>query len=321
MLTNGTLNSLSSREDGGAGGTPEGGTPADNGETGTPGAQGADGGTGSSTNTDGGADPFAPLEDKETREWLQKIGVKDVGSLAKKAREQERLLGSSIRVPGKDATDEEKQAFLNKLGRPEKPDAYEFAVPENLPEDLPYDGERATAFKSKAHELGLTTAQAKELHDWFVGETVKDFNGLSERRSGQTAEKARTETEKLVKLWGPLDGEVAKTELEFADRALQLAGGDAAVEEFKAYGLIAEDGKTILSAHLAQTFANIGKALFKEDEVLRGNTDRLGNPFAEGEGFNLTKAMQIFKQDKAHAYSLITAAGKKPSDFGLPNQT
>lgn len=325
MFKTGTLNNqpfplpVWSAEDGGTGGTPDGGTPAGGGETGTPVEQPAGNGGVSDANGSG-TDLFATLEDKDTREWLEKVGVTDIPSLARKAREQERLLGSAIRVPGKDATDEERQAYLNKLGRPETPDAYDFAVPPDLPEDLPYDGERASAFKSKAHELGLTAAQAANLHDWFVGETVKDFNGLSGQQAEQIAQKAQAETEKLVKIWGPLDGEAARTELEFADRALQLAGGEEAIEEFKAFGLIAADGKTILSAHLAQTFANIGKALFKEDTVLRGNPDMLGNPFAEGESFNLTKAMAIYKSDKSHAYSLIAATGKKPADFGLPDR-
>lgn len=303
---------------GGTGGTPTEGTPAGDGETGTPDGASPDPNGGSSAPEGNGADFFSALDDEDTREWLQKVGVTDLPSLAKKAREQERLLGSAIRVPGKDATDEERQAFLNKLGRPQTPDAYEFNVPADLPEDLPYDGERAASFRTKAHELGLTAAQAANLHDWFIGETVQDYRGMASQQAESVSQKAQAETEKLIQIWGPLDGDVARAELEFADRALQLAGGDAAVEEFKAYGLIAQDGKTILSAHLAQTFANIGKALFKEDSVLKGNRDMLGNPFADGEDHDLTKAMAIYKQDKNRALSLIAAAGKKPSDFGIP---
>src|SRR5690606_27652501 len=87
---------------------------------------------------------FAGLE-ADNRDWLAKQGYNTADAVVKLGKQvyaQERLLGNAIRVPGKDATQEEREAFLNKLGRPETPDAYEFAVPKDLPEHLPYDGER-----------------------------------------------------------------------------------------------------------------------------------------------------------------------------------
>lgn len=264
------------------------------------------------------ADPFAELNlEADTREWLEKRGVKGVGDAVKLAREQDKLLGNAIRVPGKDAKPEEVEAYLNKLGRPETADKYELAPPEKLPEDLPYDGERAKSFKDLAHKLGLTQQQAKSIHDWAAENAVNDFTGAQQAKHAKSVEIAKGETEKLVKLWGPLDGETMKTNLAFADKVL-TAGGPEAVNEFRRVGLIGEGGdKVIMSAPIATMLAKVGAALFKEDEVLRGDPSRLNNPFADGEHFNATAQMRLVKQDEANARSLIAAAGKKPEDFGL----
>lgn len=262
---------------------------------------------------------FAELPE-DTRTWLEKRGVKDPVSAAKLAYEQEKLLGNAIRVPGKDAKPEEVEAFLNKLGRPENVDGYEFKPPAELPEDLPYDGERAKTFASVAHKAGLTKAQAAAIHDWFVGETVNDYKGLAEQGSQRAAETAKTETEKLVKLWGPLDGQQMKTNLSFADRALRETGGDEVLAEFQRVGLIGTEGNMILSAPIAVMMSKIGAALYKEDDVLRGDPGRLNNPFEEGAGHNITAQMQMIRQDEGLARSYIAAAGKKPEDFGLKSK-
>lgn len=281
----------------------------------TSGADGAGNGDGSPGALDAQTDPFADLP-AETREWLGKREVKSLRDAANLAHEQSKLLGNAIRVPGEKATDEERAAFLNKLGRPEKPDGYEFKVPEKLPENLPYDAERAKGFKQLAHDLGLTAAQAGRVHDWAAENAVNDFSNATAQMQQQTEERARGETDKLVKRWGPLDGETARANLEFADRVLQQAGGPELVEEFKRLNLIGPN-KEILSEPLALAFARMGSAIYKEDGVLHGTADRIGNPFADGDGHNRTKQMELYRADPDQARALIAAAGKKPSDFGL----
>lgn len=273
-------------------------------------------------NPDGkSADPFEALgfsdEDKDIREWITKTGFKGPKELAKSAHEQSKLLGNSIRIPGKDATQEERDAFLNKLGRPAEAKDYSFEPPKDLPDDLPYDGERANRFRDVSHKLGLTAEQAKGLHDWFATETVEDFKGLGGKRAEQQLAIAKDETSKLVKEWGPLDGEQMRTNLAQADKFLRDVGGDEAIAEFKRVGLIGDEGKIIQSAAIAKMFAAAGRALYTEDQILRGRPDRLDNPFAAGDGFNVTAQMKLIKDDRDLALSFISAAGKKPSDFGL----
>lgn len=266
-------------------------------------------------------DPFAALaftdEDKDIRDWVTKTGFKAPKEIVKSAYEQQKLLGSSIRVPGKDATQEERDAFLNKLGRPAEAKDYAFEPPKDLPEDLPYDGERANEFRGVAHKLGLTGEQAKGLHDWFASKTVEDFKGLSGQKAEQAAAVAKSETDKLVKEWGPLDGEQMRTNLAQADKVLREVGGDEVLAEFQRVGLIGSEGKVIQSAPIAKMLAKLGGALFTEDQVLRGRPDRLNNPFSEGKEFNVSAQMKLIKEDRDLALSFISAAGKKPSDFGL----
>lgn len=261
-------------------------------------------------------DPFGAF-DEDTREWVTKRQFKDVEAIVKTAREQDKLLGNAIRVPGKDAKPEEIEAYLNKLGRPEKADGYDFSVPKDLPEHLPYDAERATGFKQLAHGLGLTAKQAAGIHDWAVKNAVDDYSSYSSKTAEERAEAAKAETAKLEKLWGPLNGDQMKTNLAFADKALKDVGGEDVLKEFQRVGLIGTEGNVILSAPIAAMLAKFGQAVFKEDQVLTGKADRLNNPFADGKDFNVTAQMKLLNADREQALAFIAAAGKKPADFGL----
>ena len=260
---------------------------------------------------------FAAL-DEDTRGWLQTKGLADIPSLAKSARESEKLLGGMVKLPGKDATPEEREAFLNKLGRPEKVEGYQFTPPKDLPEGLPYDGDRAKAFAGVAHKLGITQEQAAGLHDWFMADSVNAFAGVGEAQKAAMQQKATAATEMLVKEWGPLDGDTAQANFEIADKVFtQVPGGQDFLKELQGLGLVGEN-KEILSVPIAKMLAAIGTALYTEDGVLRGKTDVIGNPFdKKGTSFNLTAAMQIAKEDPDRAKSLMVAAGVKPEEFGL----
>lgn len=302
----------------GAEGAGAGGTGAEGaGKTGTQNAGDGGAGDGGGSADAGAGTAFAAL-DEDTRTWLQTKGLADVTSLAKSARESEKLLGNAVRIPGKDATPEEREAFLNKLGRPEKPDGYQFTVPKDLPEGLPYDGERAKAFAAKAHALGIPQDAAAGLHDWFMQDSVNAFKGMGEASAAAMQERGAAETEKLVKEWGPLEGDTARANFEIADKVFtQVPGGQDFLAELQSLKLVGPN-KEILSAPIAKMLASIGTALYTEDGVLRGKPDYVGNPFdKKAPSFNLTEAMAIAKADPDRAFSYITAAGLKPEEFGL----
>lgn len=284
----------------------------------------------------GKANPLLELigdsADTETKDWLgkQTERAKDLPSLVKLAREQDRMIGEQakklgdatkdmVRIPGKDASPEEVKAYKEKLGIPETPDGYEFKAPKDLPEGLPYDGERAKDFAAKAAELNLTKTQAQGLHDWATKNGVSDFTLSKEQSDAKAVENAQAETTKLTKLWGPLDGQTFKANAAFADKALMEIGGQEALAEFQRVGLIGDAAgqKIIQSAPIATMLAKMGQTLYKEDDVLRGDPSKLNNPFQPGPSENITAQMQMIKQNRPQALSFIAAAGKKPSDFGL----
>lgn len=74
---------------------------------------------------------------------------------------------TALQIPGENATDEDRSAFMNALGRPETADKYTFTKPEGLPEGLQYDDTVTEAFKSMFHEVGLSDANAGKLWEKY----------------------------------------------------------------------------------------------------------------------------------------------------------
>lgn len=266
--------------------------------------------------------------DTVTSEWLTRREVKDVPSLVKLAFNNDKAngelttkLSQAIVPPGKDAKPEEIAAFNEKMGIGNSADDYvaSFTVPKDLPENLPYDGERAKSFAALAHAEGLTKKQAQAVHDWAIKNGVDDFNNAGQEAAKRTAEQAKTATAELTKVYGPVDGQQFKANAAFADKVLAL-GGERVEQELTELGAIAEvDGKKyVLKPGMFELFSKIGSTLYKEDEVLRGDPASLNNPFMDGEHENLTEQARMIKTDRPRALSLIAAAGKKPTDFGLP---
>ncbi len=262
--------------------------------------------------------------DTDTTDWLTRREVKDVPSLVKLAfnsdkmvGEQAKKLGEAIIPPGKDAKPEEIAAYNEKMGLGNTPEDYVFEVPKDLPENLPYDGERAKSFAALAHAEKLTKKQAQAIHDWAVKNGVDDFNNAGQAQTQQQIEKAKAATAELTKLYGPVDGKQFRANAAFGDKVLELE--PRAVEEMVEMGAIAEiDGKKYVQRPgIFQLFAKIGSTLYKEDEVLRGDPTSLSNPFMDGAQENITDQARLLRHDKPRALALIAAAGKKPEDFGV----
>lgn len=263
--------------------------------------------------------------DTATSDWLTRREVKDVPSLVKLAfnndklaGEQSQKLSQAIIRPGKDASPEEIAAYKDKLEIGKSADDYVFELPKDLPENLPYDGERAKSFAALAHKLEMPKSMAQAIHEWAVTNGVEDFNNAGTEAANQMAAKAKAATEALTKVYGPVTGQQFKANAAFADKVLEL-GGPQVTEELQELGAIAEiDGKKYVQRPaIFNLFAKIGSTLFREDEVIRGDATSLDNPFMDGESENLTLQGRLLNTDKPRALALIAAAGKKPADFGV----
>jgi hypothetical protein len=273
---------------------------------GTPGSQQASADNGSAA---AAASPFAGLQDEGTRKWVETKGYKSVEDLAKAAVNQESIIGSSVRRPADDAPAAEWDKFYSKIGRPEKPDAYELKRPDGLPADLPYDEALAGSFKTWAHQAGLNGKQAQSLHDAFA------LAQAEQAKAHVTALTKAVETtaDALAKEWGPQDSEGFKAKHELANRALKKLG---LVESFKKSGIILNDG-ALTDPALAVAFSQIGEKMFAED-VIDGEGGQGGpNPF-KGEK-NLTQITALVKSDPDKARRLAREAGVDP-DHWVPRR-
>jgi hypothetical protein len=270
---------------------------------GTPGSQQASADNGSAA---AAASPFAGLQDEGTRKWVETKGYKSVEDLAKAAVNQESIIGSSVRRPADDAPAAEWDKFYSKLGRPEKPDAYELKRPDGLPADLPYDEALAGSFKTWAHQAGLNGKQAQSLHDAFAHAQAEQ----AKAHVTALTKAVETTADALAKEWGPQDSEAFKAKHELANRALKKLG---LVESFKKSGIILNDG-ALTDPALAVAFSQIGEKMFAED-VIDGEGGQGGpNPFKDDQ-FNLSQITALVKSDPDKARRLAREAGKDPAQW------
>lgn len=254
-------------------------------------------------------DPFVGL-DTENREWVGTKGLKDVAALASAARNAEKLIGKSIVLPGEDGKPEDWDKVWSRLGRPEKPDGYELAPPADMPDSMPYDADFAKLFKEQAFEARLPKSMAQSVHDWFVRTSVQ--------KATENAQKAvDTANAALRSAWGDPASDTFKTNVILADRGIKALGGEDLMSSLQSVGLIGPKGE-ILNATIATAFAKAGKGLATEDTLTQGGQAIANNPYDPAKP-NVTEQMRAWKSDPARARMMMRAAGKQPSDFGLPD--
>ncbi|WP_448953066.1 hypothetical protein [Labrys neptuniae] len=218
------------------------------------------------------SDIFAGLQNAESRQWVESKGYKALDPLVESARHADKVQSEfndfkakALAPPANDAPKEQWDAFYAKMGRPEKAEAYEFSMPQNLPEGFAYDGESAKAYQGWAHEAGLSPRQAQALHDRFVQHQA----GQQTAYAQSIVQKGEAAQGELTKVWGDKASDGFKANVQFADRFIANNGGDALMGELKANGLLSPDGY-VLSPVLAQAMAKAGKALYAEDQFATG---------------------------------------------------
>jgi hypothetical protein len=181
-------------------------------------------------------------------------------ALAKSYVESQKMIGNSIRLPGKDAKPEDRQkaidSILGKLREggvlesiPEGPDKYEIALPQT--EGFEPNEHLLNGFKETAHKLGIPPSQAQGMFDWY----------LNYQEEQDRAEQAEFETMKqnLKREFGGL----YPRKMEAARRGVARYLG--------------EDGDKIISElppdvgrKLVLAFSEIGDPLLEDDLVTGG---------------------------------------------------
>lgn len=188
----------------------------------TPGAPGTPvGGTGDSAST-----PKPWLEqvktDLRTHESLKDIN--DVNHLTESYIElsgrvegMRGELDGSIKVPGADATMEEREAFYRKLGKPEKPEGYEFPETDTIKND-PKTVEWARGVFTKAN---LTSEQAGIIRDEWNQYVIAVNQKVEQQLKEERETKLATDMEELRTNWGSKFEENAN----IARKTMEIATG------------------------------------------------------------------------------------------------
>lgn len=143
--------------------------------------------------------------------------IADVPTLAKNYVETKRAFGMDrIAIP-KDPKDPEWSNVWGKLGRPGKPEEYEWPKIQ-LPEGFSLNPEGVKAFAAKAHELGLSKAQAGALYEFYAGTQAKAF----EQMVKQSNEEAANTEKALRETWG----KDYDTKMQRINRIVAALGGE-----------------------------------------------------------------------------------------------
>lgn len=128
-------------------------------------------------------------------------------------------LENAVILPGEDATEEERAAYLERMGVPKEPKEYELTRPD-LPEGVTYDEAFETWFRETAKVAGLSKAQAKTIFDGYNKRVVDNIKAAQEKRK-QNREQAKA---KLVEKLGE---EQAEAVLARGRKAVRMLGNPA----------------------------------------------------------------------------------------------
>ena len=215
-------------------------------------------------------------EDLQGNDTLSKF--KDVGSLGNSYVELQKLVGSRVKVPTGDSTEEDINSFYNQIGRPESPDKYSI----DLPSDS-YPQEVIQSFLKEAHASGLTNKQAQAAINFY--NTIETDGQIN---SDAAMQQAKVDAESaLKKEWGPT--EYAK-ELAVSRRAFNRFADD----DLKAF--VNETGVTNNVA-MIKFLNRIGKA-FSEPDMAGAGKDA-----GSIDGDSAKIEISAMLKDKTHKYN------------------
>lgn len=222
----------------------------------TGGAAGSTGGGAAAQSSGGAPDFFASLSpDLQSHPAItayRKDNAFDVAGLVKEHVNLQGLIGKKgIIPPGEKDAPEAWDRFYTALGRPEKPDGYEFQKPQGFDG---YSDEFAGAYRAAAHANGLTAKQAAAMHDWFVKSTID----AEQAKGAQAAESGKALDTELRTKWG-------------AAYDAKVAAGKRAAKAFAPADVLDKLEASIGSPALMEMFANIGEKMGEDGLVGTGS--------------------------------------------------
>lgn len=167
--------------------------------------------------------------DPEVRPAIEAKGYGTPNDLAKAYIESERLVGAKgIILPGKDASEDDWNAFYNSVGRPETVEGYDLNGFEP-PEGVPWDQDAQAEFMAGAHKLGLTSPQVSGVLNYYKSYV----EGLAKADNDARAEVKGAAEASLRREWGS----EFDPNLDTAKSIARQLGGDALIKEIDDNGV------------------------------------------------------------------------------------
>lgn len=228
----------------------------------------------------GGDEPwYAGLSSNEGELPAIVTEATDFDALVKQATDYQAMQGSSLRIPGPDASDEDRATFYEKLaekvpdlmaipaaddlegqkalalklGVPEAKEGYELPAP---PDGQKVDEALQTWFLEAAHNRKLSKAQAKGLFE--------DFNSNVAEREAQALAGLKEQEVKLRQDWG-------------ATYDPQMKKIDTLLGNYPEFAELRENiAKGIIPSHVLKGFASIAEGLMGKGFEMLGQKDATG---------------------------------------------
>ena len=218
-----------------------------------------------------------------------------------------------VRVPGKDATDAERTAYLKAIGVPEKPDDYEFPV---LPKEELTDQIKASRqeWSKRFHQAGVPKQTAKQLVEFLNQDVTKQMQAETE------ADKqfAKTQEEALRTEWKGADFEKNHN---LANRAFAEVADRAGLNVDDLRKIETKDGRFLMDrAEMVRVFALIGREMSEGtlgptltasevetlDDQIRGVRKEIEAAQAAGDS---KRANTLYQREQA---LIVKKSGNKP---------
>ena len=204
-----------------------------------------------------------------------------------RAIENFRKRESNVRVPGKDAKEEEVSAYLKAIGVPESPDKYEFPeIPKaELTDEIKASRE---AWGQRFHELKIPNETAKTLMQLVAEDVAKEQKAQIEADK----EFAKAQEDALKAEW---KGESFETNKTIANRAFGELANRTGLNIEDLQKIETKDGRFLMDrAEMVKIFATIGR------EMSEGT---LGPTVTESEADTISNEIQGIRQQIEEAQS------------------
>lgn len=236
-------------------------------------------------------------------------------------------LAGAVHLPGEDADDDEQSAFYSDISKSWTPkDGYRFELPDNLPENFPYDQAFAEEAGNWFLEAGLHPKAAQQLHDKWVGKMASQFTAHEEATTSsalaqeQAAEAAHRD---LVQDFGPPEGDRYQNAVAQADRALsglKNAGIDL-TDWFAEKGALSHADRNgllqVTDPVAVKLLTFIHDRAFAEDGFSGlGEGPGGANPF-DADNLDLRQQSELLDRNPVQARRMIVSAGRDPKLFGV----